>query len=237
MIYAVGDIHGQNEKLRALLVKLTRSGLRPEDTLVFIGDYVDRGPDVAGVLWTLCELKSKRPNTVFLRGNHEQMMLDARQRFEPSFDAGNLCGNTESGVFWFAEGGQQTLESYGPPMGRRWMELVPRVHWDFMLSTLHEHNQGVYRFAHAGVLPSGVEWGNMEFAAEPRLWIRYEFIANESDFNGKTIVFGHTPTRSGQPLILWNKIGIDTGAGFGGPLTAVRLPDLYDPQQVEVFQV
>jgi serine/threonine protein phosphatase 1 len=236
MIYAVGDIHGQCEKLRALLDMLVEAGLASDDLLVFMGDYIDRGPDSAGVIDTLIKLKKRRPNTVFLRGNHEQMMMDARRRFEPSFNSDNSQGNCESGVFWFVEGGVETMNSYGPPKGRRWMDLVPSSHWAFLRSTQMELKHGAYRFVHAGVLPPGKSWSMPEFDTDPRLWIRYEFIGSDSDFGGKTIVFGHTPTRDGKPLMMWNKVAIDTGAGNGGPLTAVALPQVYNPSAVLYWQ-
>ena len=132
MIYAVGDIHGQYAKLWTLLDILREAGMSDEDLLVFVGDYVDRGPDVAGVLSRLIRLRNCRPNTVFLRGNHEQMMMDARKRFDPAFNSDNSRHNSESGVFWFVEGGVQTMNSYGPPKGKRWIDLVPKDHWDFL---------------------------------------------------------------------------------------------------------
>jgi len=236
MIYAVGDIHGQYKKLIVLLTRLEDHGMTAADTLVFVGDYVDRGPNVAGVLNTLIDLKATRPNTIFIRGNHEQMMLDARQRFDPKFDADNSCGNTESGQYWFTEGATETLKSYGPQTGRRWWELVPDGHWEFMRETQMEFHQHGYTFVHAGVVPPGKTWAWGDFAADPRLWIRYEFISSDSDFGGQTIIFGHTPTSSGKPLILKNKVALDTGAGYNGPLTGVGLPVPYDPSAVLVVQ-
>lgn len=237
MIFAIGDIHGQLDKLKWLLYRLEKSGMRPEDTLVFIGDYIDRGPKTSGVLDLLIELKANRPNTVFLRGNHEQMMLDARQRFQPSFDSNNSMNNCELGIHWFGGGGNATVTSYKPDHGKRWFELVPQSHWDFILSTTMEYRSDAYIFVHAGILPSGRIWHFGEFDADPRLWIRDEFITSKSSFDGNTVVFGHTPTRNGQPLIQANKVGIDTGAGYDGPLTAVGLPIPYSPGKVLVIQV
>lgn len=216
MIFAVGDIHGHLKKLDTVLAKLDEFGLDSGETLVFLGDYVDRGPDTAGVINRLIELRDGRPNTVFLRGNHEQLMLDARQRFDPDFNGSNPAGNCESGIYWFGEGGTETLKSYGAKQGRHWTQLVPEEHWQFLLSTQLEHEEGTYKFVHAGVLPQGKSWRMADFDCDPRLWIRDVFHISESNFGGKVIVFGHTPTRDQKPIILWNKIGIDTGAGFGG---------------------
>ena len=236
MIFAIGDIHGQLDKLKWLLYRLEKSGMQAEDTLVFLGDYVDRGPKSASVLDLLIELKAHRPNTVFLRGNHEQMMLDARQHFDPAFDSDNSCNNCELGIYWFGGGGTATVLSYGPAMGKRWFELVPQAHWDFILQTEMEYRKDAYIFVHAGVLPQGRIWHFGEFDADPRLWIRDEFISSGSAFGGNTVVYGHTPTKGGQPLIQANKVGIDTGAGYEGPLTAVGLPIPYHPAKVLVLQ-
>ena len=236
MIYAVGDIHGQRDKLRSLLGLLKEEGMSDADLLVFVGDYVDRGPNTAGVIETLLSLKASRPNTVFLRGNHEQMMLDARHRFDAAFDLENDCGNADSGIYWFTEGGQQTLHSYGSPRGRRWFEIICYEHWEFLRATKIEYVETAYHFVHAGLLPPGVKWSMADFVTDPRLWIRYEFIASDHDFDGRTVVFGHTPTRDGKPLVLKNKVAIDTGAGIGGPLTAVGLPEIYDPADIKIIQ-
>jgi serine/threonine protein phosphatase 1 len=210
--------------------------MRPEDTLVFIGDYIDRGPKTSGVLDFLIELKATRPNTVFLRGNHEQMMLDARQRFDPSFDSNNPRNNCELGVYWFEGGGTATVTSYQPAQGRRWYQLIPQAHWDFLLATDMEYRKDAYIFVHAGIIPPGTTWHFGEFDADPRLWIRYEFISSDSNFGGNTVIFGHTPTKDGQPQIQANKVAIDTGAGYDGPLTAVGLPIPYNPAKVLVLQ-
>lgn len=236
VVYAVGDIHGHCELLNRLLAMLRDAGMRDDDLLVFVGDYVDRGPDVRGVLERLISLKADRPNTVFLRGNHEQMMLDARKRFNHEFDSDNPMQNSDSGMIWFWEGGAETLKSYGPVPNTRWYRVVPEEHWDFIRSTRFEYDHLGYKFVHAGIVPPGRTWKPPDFACDPRLWIRYEFIGSESDFGGKTVVFGHTPTLSGRPLLMWNKVAIDTGAGKGGPLTAVGLPDVYEPSAVKVWQ-
>ena len=237
MIFAIGDIHGYRDKLDKLLVRLSQEGMTDENTLVFIGDYIDRGPDSAGVIRRLMDLKSTRPNTIFLRGNHEQLMLDARQIYNSEFNSDNPAGGCESGRYWHIEGGLQTLRSYGRNPDIHWSKIVPEQHWQFMLSTRIEFDCGNYKFVHAGVLPPGCKWNIADFPADPRLWIRTEFHISESDFDGKTVVFGHTPTAEGKPVILWNKIGIDTGAGFGGPLPAVGLKPKYDQHDVLVVQV
>src|SRR5580658_7263716 len=130
LIFAIGDIHGQITMLRALLDKLNRLPLRNNDTLVFIGDYVDRGEDSRAVIEALIELKTQRPDTVFLRGNHEQLMLDARDSAPP--EIGGLPGAfmlSEEMLLWLSNGGEETMLSYSSEMEEtdflKWWEIVP----------------------------------------------------------------------------------------------------------------
>ncbi len=235
MIFAIGDIHGQCQKLTNLLDQLAQFGMTDEDTLVFIGDYIDRGPDTKGVLDLLIHLEATRANTIFLRGNHEQMILDARERFDSDFDAKNPLGTSETGTFWFTEGSAATLASYNKK-GVHWVRQIPEEHWQFMLRTRMEFELLQYLFVHAGIVPKGVKFDFNGIPVDPRLWIRYEFIASQDDFGGRIVIFGHTPTSSGEPMIQTNKIAIDTGAGYGGPLTAVLLPPIFRSREVRVFQ-
>ncbi|HSI72445.1 MAG TPA: metallophosphoesterase family protein [Fimbriimonas sp.] len=215
-IFAVGDIHGQQWRLLNLIAKLP---LTPDDLLVFVGDYIDRGPDSNGVLQFLIELRQSHPETVFLRGNHEEMMLNARRsRFNP-----------ETYALWMGNGGAETLDSY--PRARPWWDRVPEDHWEFLEATSLEFWQGPYAFVHAGFLPPNAVW---IWDEDPRLWVREEFLNSDHDFGAK-VVFGHTPQKSGKPLAKPNMLGIDTGAAYGGPLSAVKL-SLDDPQSFELFQ-
>jgi serine/threonine protein phosphatase 1 len=228
LIYAFGDIHGQLTMLRALLDKLYALPLHPDDVLVFIGDYVDRGEDSSGVIETLITLKKKRPNSVFLRGNHEQLMLEARDSTppEPGTETGKFVLSDEM-LLWLTNGGDETLLSYSDEMDEddfsRWWELVPESHWEFLRQTRMEYVCGRYQFVHAGVLPNGQYWEGADRNFDPRLWIREPFLSSSADFAGRIVVFGHTPQNSGSPLLRKNKIGIDTGAVFGGPLTAIGI--------------
>lgn len=214
MLIAVGDIHGQVWKLRSLLQKLHELPLTDDDRLIFLGDYVDRGPESSLTLELLNHLQSERPTTIFLRGNHDQAMMDVRDVFDPE-------RNTELSVedvsWWFTYGGRETMMSYGG--GMNWWQRVPQEHWDFLERTELEHREGGYIFVHAGLLPPGKTWFGKDDA---RMWIREWFLESTTDFGG-IVVFGHTPTSDGLPLVDKNKIGIDTGAGKGGPLTAALL--------------
>ncbi len=215
MIYAIGDIHGMREPLAKLLKSLP---LAPGDKLVFMGDYVDRGPDPKGVVELLLELKTQY-ECIFLIGNHEAMFL--------SFLGWEGQGYFGSEAF-LHNGGETTLTSYG------YFESGP----DFRLPPDHErffrelelyHLEGEYAFLHAGLSRDALSLSDPKYALSretPRdlLWMRAT--ADLPHSLGITIIYGHTPLPDMQ--VRWNppySIGIDTGAVFGGPLTAIRLPD------------
>jgi serine/threonine protein phosphatase 1 len=214
--------------LRLLLDHLEGLPLAPEDTLVFIGDYIDRGENTRAVIETLLDLRRRHENVVFLRGNHEQLMLDARDGPPP--EASPLAGfilHTEQTLNWLQNGGVDTLLSYEVEDYRRWWEFLPDAHWEFLRATQREYITERYHFVHAGLLPPGKHWEAEGMELDPRLWIREPFLSSRADFDGRLVVFGHTPQTSGRPLVQRNKIGIDTGAVYGGPLTAAVLePDM-----------
>lgn len=224
MIYAIGDIHGQHEKLCALL-NIWQAG--PQDKVIFIGDYIDRGPDSAGVVQTVIELGSST-NCIYLRGNHEQMFMEARANFDPTFTG----FEPDTDLLSFSNGGADTIISYTEHFGEagRWFEKVPEAHWQFFMGTTLEHREPGFIFVHAGLLPPGDTWDGAKYGYEPRLWIREPFLSSLADF-GEIVVFGHTVHQ--RPLMMPNKIGIDTGAAYGGPLTAIAI----DGMNVEVIQV
>ena len=219
MLYAIGDIHGRLDKLDALLAMLP---LQPGDRLVFLGDYVDRGPDSRGVVERLLEVADGYP-CAFLLGNHESMFLVY------------LCwgGRPDLGSdASLRTGGLQTLASYG------WHETRPPRPGEFRLPPKHEaffralrlhHADGAYVFVHAGLgrtlmRTSDPDWALTHARVEELLWDRAT--ADSQHELGVTIVYGHTPRPDFQ--VRWNlphSIGIDTGAVYGGPLTAIRLPD------------
>ena len=227
LIYAIGDVHGQITMLRAMLELLKEQPLREQDILVFLGDYIDRGEDSKATVEALIALQQERPNTIFLRGNHEQLMLDARDSEPPR--RGSTPDSfviSEPTQLWFHNGGDDTLYSYKEDMNDeeylRWWELIPPSHWEFVEATRLEHITPRYFFVHAGLLPEGKTWEGQAHAMDARLWIREPFLSYKGDFDAKRIVvFGHTPTQ--RVLIERNKLSIDTGAVFGGPLTAAAV--------------
>jgi serine/threonine protein phosphatase 1 len=199
----IGDIHGCLSPLEELLALV--EGLA--DTFVFLGDYIDRGPDSKAVINRILEFQKVRPQTVTLMGNHEMMLLDYLQ------------GHDEE--YFLNAGGRDTLASYGisPDIGPKAVKaLLPQEHLDFFSSLpfIWEDRHGIY--VHAGLEP-GVE--TFHQVAACCVWIRDEFVRSRYPFE-KTVVFGHTVFR--EPKVEKYKIGIDTGAVYGGELTALLLP-------------
>jgi serine/threonine protein phosphatase 1 len=204
-IYAVGDIHGCYDQLLALMAQLP---LRPGiDRLLFIGDAIDRGPRSYEVIEYLLEIRRTMPGSVFLMGNHERMLLNY------------LAGRER--VFYLQNGGLQTVESYlrhDPASGDS--PSIPAEHREYFDSLSLSFESESHIFVHAGMRP-GVALAHQR--EEDLLWIRDAFIDSAADF-GKPVVFGHTPFA--EPLVQFNKIGIDTGAVYGNRLSCVRLPHL-----------
>jgi serine/threonine protein phosphatase 1 len=200
--FAIGDIHGCFDKLTDLLAacETVRAGRRAR--FVFIGDYVDRGPDTRKVIELLLDRQLKeRDRFICLRGNHEDLLIRASRRDRTDRDLIN----------WWANGGEQTLDSYGaddpsdlPADHLAWIEALPLTFID-----------GNRLFVHAGVRP-GISLSAQ--AEEDLLWIREPFLSAEED-HGAFVVHGHTPTGSGLPELRPNRLNLDTGACFGGPLT------------------
>ncbi len=219
-VYAIGDIHGRADLLGNMMQRIfddSNAAAPARDTiLVFVGDYIDRGPDSAGVLDQLIELKNdERFTTYLLKGNHEVMFLDFLA--EPSMF-----------FQWAINGGVTTLESYGidvvaardeSPQRLRQITLaaVPDSHLVLLRNLENSRTIGDYMFAHAGVRP-GVPLDAQQ--EEDLIWIREPFLDFEGDF-GKTIIHGHTPVP--EPDIRANRIDIDTLAWRSGVLTALVL--------------
>jgi serine/threonine protein phosphatase 1 len=205
-LYAIGDIHGSLETLERLMDKINPD--LQQDQLLFVGDYIDRGPHSKGVVDYLIRLKDLAPpgQIIFLKGNHEAMLLDFLQGREKS-------------LFLF-NGGQETLLDY---WGTSWLApenlVLPPDHQQFYQELQLFHETADYIFVHGGLKP-GVPLADQQ--EEDLLWIRGEFITSQEDF-GRRVIFGHTPFR--QPLIMPNKIGIDTGAVYDNFLTALKLPE------------
>jgi serine/threonine protein phosphatase 1 len=203
-IFAVGDIHGCYEKLVELM-KILPWSRKNGDLLLFIGDYVDRGTRSRDVVEFLVKLQKNGGDFVFLKGNHEKMLLD-------------YYVDHKDQMLYVANGGAETIASYVEgAIGRKAFEL-PKDHLQFLQSLKLYYETDEYIFVHAGLrdavpLP--------EQSQEDLLWIREEFIYSLYDWN-KRVVFGHTALET--PFVSPGKIGIDTGAVYGNKLTAVELP-------------
>lgn len=232
MIYAIGDIHGELPLLEELLDEIRWDAHKqPGDdhTIVFIGDYVDRGLHSRQVI-DLAMGGIDGFETVCLRGNHEQMFLQFLD--EPSF---------ERATSWRRDfvGGRETLESYGLDLEdlilrlereediTGHLEAIPDTHINWMKALPHFHNTPGYMFVHAGIMP-GI---SLEAQKErDMMWIRETFLDDTSD-HGAIIVHGHSSRR--EPEALHNRINIDTGACLFGVLTAVALEGL-SPRFIQV---
>ena len=226
---AIGDIHGMNTMLHDLIERLEAMQQLADALQVFLGDYVDRGDDTAGVINTLIQLRTTRPQTIFLRGNHEQLMLDAcdASRRLVHTSPGMKVLDSEPMQLWLENGGRETLLSYNrnwtEPDLAHWWDWIPEEHWALLRDTLMEFITERYHFVHAGALPPGSNWDGHGLGLDHRLWIREPFLSSKSDFDGRVVVFGHSPQRHHRPLVKPNKIGLDTGAVFHGKLTAAIL--------------
>ncbi|WP_445664950.1 metallophosphoesterase family protein [Fodinibius sp. AD559] len=213
---AIGDIHGCFHSMKALLEKLEPYYDRQ---FVFVGDYIDRGPGSKQVVDYLLDFK-KRVDCVFLRGNHEQMLLDAFQQNKKDM--------------WFMNGGRATIESYEPEGDD--MKL-PDSHREFYENTRLYYETENYFFVHAGLSPAKTIADSIEDENVVRefLWERSHLNAFETPWE-KTVVFGHTPRP--KPIQKENMIGIDTGCVFDrmgyGKLTAVKLPEEEFIQQTAI---
>src|SRR5262245_30852548 len=203
--YAIGDIHGALAKLRDLVVRCERDADGGPATFVFLGDYVDRGPDSRGVIDYLIDLHARlTDNAIFLMGNHEALMLQA---VEDSLSVGH----------WLVQGGDKTLASYGVASARE----IPRKHLAWLRSLRLSYDDGRRLFVHAGVDP---EKALDEQNDHDLLWIREPFLSDARNY-GRLIVHGHTPQREGRPDVRNNRVNIDTAAVYGGALTAAVFSD------------
>ncbi len=198
-IFAIGDIHGCLWSLEKLLDILPVNW--GKDLVVFLGDYIDRGPDPKGVIEKILELKELYGEKIItLKGNHEWMF----ERFLKGIDTDIFLYN----------GGGATLRGY---YKNGYLE-IPEEHLKFLKELRLYYETSDYIFVHAGLRPGkSLE----EQKEEDLLWIRESFYFSEYKFS-KIVVFGHTPFPA--PLILEDRIGIDTGCVYGGALTAIELP-------------
>jgi calcineurin-like phosphoesterase family protein len=204
LTYAIGDIHGCVDKLKRLLERCSRYGGDRPARYVFLGDYVDRGPDSRAVVQLLrAEERNKPDQMICLRGNHDAMMVDAV--------------TSDDYAVWLLNGAVATLTSYGVNHPAN----LPRHHVDWLASRPLSFDDGQRFFVHAGINPDVPLDQQLE---QDQLWIREPFLSNPRNY-GRLIVHGHTPLETGLPDLRRNRLNLDTAAVFGGPLTAAVFND------------
>ena len=224
---AIGDIHGELERLKDLHAQVLDYARQmfPDQPLqvIHLGDLIDRGPASCGVIDYLMDFEAQvSPRPITLRGNHEQMMIDA---------AGSSDKDSAEWRVWIINGGQETLESY---VGQPKPVMKRHLTWLRTLPTLHEAQEAGLVFVHAGVDPDRFPacgekvhmWTRRREFLDPRCW-------TAPRLKRQRVVHGHTPTRDSFPESVagGRRLNIDTGAVYGGRLTAALLrtgePDLF----------
>ncbi len=220
-VYAIGDIHGRADLLNELHSQIRddqRTGPQSvSSTVVYLGDYIDRGSESRGVIELLLEQPLAGLTSIYLKGNHEEAML-------------RFLEHPGIGPQWFGFGGEATVISYGVAAPRNlddrayYAELsaqlnasVPAKHKAFLENLQLQYRAGDYLFVHAGIRP-GCPIDQQD--PDDLLWIRSEFLNSRED-HGVMVVHGHTPTA--RPDVRSNRIGIDTGAFASGNLTCLVL--------------
>ena len=204
LTFAVGDIHGCLDKLNRVMGACeVHAGARPA-RYIFLGDYIDRGPQSRGVIESLMRRQAAQLGTIVcLRGNHEQMAIDAH-------------ASEHAVPLWLANNGASTLRNYGggriAPEHLNWLGALPFCHDD-----------GLRFFVHAGV---DLDVPLAEQEPEVMLWMREPFLTycDEVDY-GRFIVHGHTPLPTGVPDLRQRRLNLDTAAVMGGPLSAAVFDD------------
>jgi serine/threonine protein phosphatase 1 len=196
---AIGDIHGCGDMLDRLLERCFRLAGARTAQFVFLGDYIDRGPDSARVVATLIEMQRSLPGRVVcLRGNHEVLLLEA-------------LAKDDMGL-WLFNGADATLASYGVDL----VAALPPEHLAWYAALKSSFDDGQRFFVHAGVDPNRPLDAQSE---HDMVWIREPFLSTPRDY-GRLIVHGHTPQRNGKPDMRGWRLNLDTAAVFGGKLTA-----------------
>ena len=215
-IYAIGDIHGQLGMLETALARIEADG-GPNARVVFLGDYVDRGPDSRAVIDRILNGQTAGRDWIALMGNHDRMFSMFVEDY-PRNDARLLVG-----YHWLHEklGGIETLASYGVPVedGDRIFQVhdraraaVPQAHIDFLRNLVPYHLEDELLFVHAGIRP-GTPLA--EQSEDDLIWIRQEFL-NDTRDHPWLVVHGHTPAKQAEHC--GNRVNLDAGAGYGKPL-------------------
>jgi serine/threonine protein phosphatase 1 len=195
--FAIGDIHGCIGPMKRMLSRI--EAYASQGTVVFLGDYIDRGPDSQAVLETLMGDVAAGWRWVILKGNHEDMMVGAQD------------GSCDEAL-WLGNGGMETLRSYGG--------IIPSTHlaWAASLPLIHQDNHRI--FVHAGVR-EGIYFEDQ--TARDLMWTRFP-ADHSGEYWGKHLVHGHTPSPK-HPLTIGNRTNVDSACVFGGKLSCAVFDD------------
>jgi len=217
--YAIGDVHGELEKLDGLLRAIRADAVQRKvaHKIIFLGDLIDRGPDSRTCVDRAMRL-AETEGAIAIKGNHEELMLHAYDRDE-----------TIGLYHWATNGGDETIESYEAANGRKdhWREAVDRAHilWLRGLPSIWRDEERRIAFVHGGIDPKTFP----DCKDEVRLWTRSQNFfktrrwPQRPELEGILVVHGHTPTHDFEPEIVPQRINVDTGACFGGWLTCAVL--------------
>lgn len=229
--YVFTDIHGLNKQLRSLLNRVNDDIMKNNITnyeMVFLGDYVDRGPESAQLVEFLRDLQKSHVKTTMLLGNHEDMMIQSRD-------------NRESWVHWIGNGGAETAQSYENHYGKEnsFEKFKDDIEWMKTLPYYQMDEENKIFFVHAGVNVD--EFPKMP-SKEVAIWTRSQkrfFQADYSHCSEWLFVHGHTPGKTHHPDFVWdrddNRLNLDTGACFDGNLTCARIDT--NPRTITLFSV
>lgn len=236
-LYVIGDVHGEDTRLENLhqSIFVHHDAAGGPAVLVHVGDLIDRGPDSRGVVERVMHLQNNPPpllEVVCLRGNHEQMMLDAL-----------ADSDTEAEGFWLRNGGAETISAYERANGRStdWRNCVDRAHQEWLEDLPHyweDRAQG-WVCVHAGIDPATwprcdeeiLMWTRSEKFFDPRRWPKRRELA------GLFVIHGHTPTQDFAPDLRGQRLNVDTGAVYGGPLTCAVLQANAAPTFIEARRI
>jgi serine/threonine protein phosphatase 1 len=235
-VYAIGDIHGFGfllKRLQDAIVEDANEHWYDDCTVVYVGDYIDRGLQSRQVIQHLIDAPLEGFKSVFLMGNHEELFMDFMETL-PDY------------LTWVVHGGIQTAASYGVPFERKnsysaeeihqfseaLVVAVPEEHKTWMKNLPVYHIETIgdvkYLFVHAGIRP-GVPL--KEQVPSEMIWIRDLFLKSTLD-HGYRVIHGHSPKE--EPEVLPNRINVDTGVFFTGKLTAVVLDESNSPRFIQV---
>lgn len=222
MTYVFPDLHGRLDQFAAAMRAVGDDCISTDDTLVFLGDYIDRGPESAQLIKELRKLSETRDKVICLSGNHEMMMIWALHLGEKMV------------AQWVANGGDKTLESYTSTDGSIDIDAMQDdADWFMHLPAVHQDDHRVY--VHAGVAGDWQELDTEDLDTQTLHWHRYGALDCHG-YRGKHVVHGHTPDRTG-PVTFGNRTAMDVGAVWTGRYVVGVFDDNVPGGPVRVIEV